>query len=104
MLTIDVDHPILVVPKYEPHQVRKECEARHPCIKRYRNAVWNGLAESSNKNLIQIINRIVGENKRAWDNSLKYALWADRVMKKQLTDEEALHGQFDDLVQLKEDR
>jgi hypothetical protein len=88
------------------------------------------LAESFNKNLIQIIRKIVIENKRAWDNSLKYALWADRVTKKQSTrkapfelvygvdvvlpinlmipvhklireftkDEEALHGQFDDLV------
>jgi transposase InsO family protein len=96
----------------------------------------NGLAESSNKNLIRIIRRTVGENKRAWDNSLKYALWADKVTKKQSTrkapfelvygvdvvllvnlmipihklireftiDEEALHGQFDDLVQLEEDR
>jgi hypothetical protein len=42
----------------------------------------NGLAESSNKNLIRIIRKIVGDNKRAWDSCLKYALWADRITKK----------------------
>jgi hypothetical protein len=94
------------------------------------------LAEFFNKNLIRIIRKTVRENKRAWDNSLKYALWADRVTKKQstrkapfelvygigvvlpinlmipvhklirefTTDEEALHGRFDDLFQLEEDR
>jgi hypothetical protein len=45
----------------------------------------NGLAESSNKNLIRIIRRTVGENKRAWDSSLKYELWVDKVTKKQST-------------------
>jgi hypothetical protein len=35
--------------------------------------------------LIRIIRRTVGENKRAWDSSLKYALWADRVTKKKST-------------------
>jgi len=34
----------------------------------------NGLAESSNKNLIRIIRKTVGDNKRAWDNCLKFAL------------------------------
>jgi hypothetical protein len=43
----------------------------------------NGLVESSNKNLIRIIKRTIGENKRAWDSSLMYALWVDRVTKKQ---------------------
>jgi transposase InsO family protein len=42
----------------------------------------NGLAESSNKNLIRIIKKVVGENKRAWDGCLKFALWADRITKK----------------------
>ena len=34
----------------------------------------NGLAESRNKNLIKLLKRMVGENKRSWDNKLKYAL------------------------------
>eukprot|EP00253_Pinus_taeda_P017216 PITA_17216 len=34
----------------------------------------NGLAESSNKNFITIIKKIVGDNKRAWDSKIKYAL------------------------------
>jgi hypothetical protein len=86
--------------------------------------------------LIRIIRGTIGENKRAWDNSLKYALWVDKVTKKQstgkapfelvygddvvlpvnlmipvhklirefATDEEALHGRFDDVVQFEEDR
>ena len=45
----------------------------------------NGLAESSNKNLITIIKKIVGDNKRSWDNKIKYALWADRITKKKAT-------------------
>ena len=39
----------------------------------------NGLAESSNKNLMTIIKKTVGDNKKAWDNKMKYALWADRI-------------------------
>ena len=45
----------------------------------------NGLAESSNKNLITIIKKIVGDNKRSWDSKIKYALWADRTTKKKAT-------------------
>eukprot|EP00253_Pinus_taeda_P027279 PITA_27279 len=45
----------------------------------------NGLAESSNKNLITIIKKIVGDNKRSWDSKIKYALWADRITKKKAT-------------------
>ena len=26
--------------------------------------------------------KIVGNNKRAWDSKIKYALWADRITKK----------------------
>jgi hypothetical protein len=37
----------------------------------------NALAESSNKNLIRILKKTIGDNKRAWDSSLKYALWVD---------------------------
>lgn len=33
-----------------------------------------GLAESSNKNLIRIIKKVVGENKRSWNGCLKFAL------------------------------
>jgi hypothetical protein len=44
-----------------------------------------GLAESSNKNLIRIIRKTVGDNKRAWDSCLKFALWADRITRKRST-------------------
>ena len=42
----------------------------------------NGLAESSNKNLMTIIKIIVGDNKKAWDSKIKFALWADRITNK----------------------
>ena len=42
----------------------------------------NGLAESSNKNLMTIIKKIVGDNKKAWDSKIKLALWADMITKK----------------------
>jgi transposase InsO family protein len=42
----------------------------------------NGLAESSNKNLMNIIKKVVGENKKSWDSKIKYALWADRITTK----------------------
>jgi len=45
----------------------------------------NGLAESSNKNLISILKKIIGENKRSWDSKIKFALWADRITIKQST-------------------
>jgi hypothetical protein len=34
----------------------------------------NRLAESSNKNLMNIIKKIVGEKKRYWDRNIKYSL------------------------------
>jgi transposase InsO family protein len=37
----------------------------------------NDLAESSNKNLMNIFNKFVGENKKDWDNKIKYAMWED---------------------------
>ena len=43
----------------------------------------NGLAESSNKNIIQSIRKLLKHNKRSWDSMLKYALWADRITIKQ---------------------
>jgi hypothetical protein len=39
----------------------------------------NGVAESTNKNLIQIIKKTVVENQRDWHTALDTALWADRV-------------------------
>lgn len=45
----------------------------------------NGLAESSNKNLITILKKIIGDNKKSWDDKIKFALWADRITKKQST-------------------
>lgn len=45
----------------------------------------NGQAESSNKNLLKIIKRMLGENKRAWDSKLSLAVWADRITIKKFT-------------------
>lgn len=45
----------------------------------------NGLAESSNKNLMTILKRTVGENNRSWDSKIKFALWDDRITKKDST-------------------
>jgi transposase InsO family protein len=42
----------------------------------------NGLAESTNKNLIKIIKRTMTENHKNWHNALLNALWADRVTPK----------------------
>ena len=38
----------------------------------------NGLAESTNKNLIRILKKTVIENQRSWHLALPNALWADR--------------------------
>jgi transposase InsO family protein len=45
----------------------------------------NGLVESNNKNLMNILKKIVGDNKRSWDNKIKFSLWADRITKKSST-------------------
>jgi hypothetical protein len=45
----------------------------------------NGLAKYSNKNLMNIIKKVFGENKRSWDRKIKYALWADRITTKTST-------------------
>jgi transposase InsO family protein len=42
----------------------------------------NGLAESSKKSLINIIKKLLEDNKKAWHSKLKFALWADRVTTK----------------------
>ena len=42
----------------------------------------NGLAKSTNKNLIRILKKTVIENQRSWHLALPNALWADRVTPK----------------------
>eukprot|EP00253_Pinus_taeda_P036378 PITA_36378 len=42
----------------------------------------NGLAESTNKNLIKIIKRTIEQNHKSWHKSLIFALWADRITQK----------------------
>jgi transposase InsO family protein len=45
----------------------------------------NGVVESRNKNLITIIKKTVGDNKKSWDSKIKYVIWADRITKKDST-------------------
>ena len=42
----------------------------------------NGLAESSNKSLVNIIKKLLETNKESWHKKLVNALWADRVSQK----------------------
>eukprot|EP00253_Pinus_taeda_P003166 PITA_03166 len=42
----------------------------------------NGLAESSNKSLVNIIKKMLEINKKSWHKGLVNALWADRVNQK----------------------
>eukprot|EP00253_Pinus_taeda_P035144 PITA_35144 len=42
----------------------------------------NGLAKSTNKNMIKIIKRTIEQNNRNWHKSLVFALWADRITQK----------------------
>ena len=42
----------------------------------------NGLAESSNKSLINIIKNVLEENKKNWHKKLVNSLWADRLSNK----------------------
>ena len=39
----------------------------------------NGLAESSNKILVNIIKKLLEDNKNSWHTKLVHALWADRL-------------------------
>jgi transposase InsO family protein len=39
----------------------------------------NGLVESSNKSLINIIKKLLSENNKSWQVHLKYTLWANRI-------------------------
>ena len=42
----------------------------------------NGLAKSTNKNLIRILKKAMIENQRSWHSALPNALWDDRVTPK----------------------
>ena len=42
----------------------------------------NDLAESSNKILVNIIKKLLEDNKKTWNKKLVYALWADRLTTK----------------------
>jgi hypothetical protein len=42
----------------------------------------NGLAESSNKSLINIIKTLLEDNKKAWDSKIKFSRWDDMVTTK----------------------
>ena len=42
----------------------------------------NGLAESSNTILVNIIKKLLEENKKSWHNKLVHALWVDRLTTK----------------------
>jgi hypothetical protein len=43
----------------------------------------NEVLESTNKNLVRILKRIVADNQRNWHNALHNALWEDRVTPKE---------------------
>jgi hypothetical protein len=43
----------------------------------------NGVAESTNKNLVRILKKTIADNKRNWHSSLHNALWTDRVTPKE---------------------
>jgi transposase InsO family protein len=45
----------------------------------------NGLVESNNKNIMNIVKNNFGENKKSLDNKIKYALWDDRTTTKTST-------------------
>ena len=42
----------------------------------------NGLAEYSNKSLVNIIKKLLEDNKKTWNKKLVNALWADRLTTK----------------------
>jgi len=42
----------------------------------------NGLAESSNKSLVNIIKKLLEINKKHWNKRLVHALWADQISEK----------------------
>ena len=42
----------------------------------------NGITESSNKSLVNIIKKLLEDNKKSWHNKLVHALWVDRMKTK----------------------
>jgi hypothetical protein len=44
----------------------------------------NGVAESTNKNLVRILKEMVKDNQINWHNRLHNSLWADRVTPKEV--------------------
>jgi hypothetical protein len=42
----------------------------------------NGLDDSSNKSLVNILRKTQQENKKSWHNKLVFALWVDRINNK----------------------
>ena len=42
----------------------------------------NGLEESSNKSLMNIVKKLLEDNKKTWNKKLVNALWADRLATK----------------------
>ena len=42
----------------------------------------NGLVESSNKSLVNIIKKLLEINKKSWNKRLVHALWVDRISQK----------------------
>lgn len=42
----------------------------------------NGLAESTNKNLLSVIKKLLERSPREWHTQLRFALWADRIRTK----------------------
>jgi transposase InsO family protein len=42
----------------------------------------NELVESSNKSLVNIIKKMLQDNKKSWHNKLVHALWEDRLTTK----------------------
>jgi len=42
----------------------------------------NGLAKSTNKNLIRILQKIMENNPQMWHDKLNWALWEDRIIVK----------------------
>jgi len=45
----------------------------------------NGLAESSNKTFVRVLEKTIAESQRNWDSQLKFALWENRVTPKRST-------------------
>lgn len=56
------------------HIILGHSTAYHPQV--------NGLVESSNKSLVNIIKKLLEINKKSWNNRLVHVLWADRISQK----------------------